>query len=257
LTDETCGDGPNDPIDQPRGKWRLRFVGYIECKMHERRAKRKKETPVENSARVTTRATVWMAIFTAILAGVGIATYCVLKNQLGEMRKTGIDAETTKRLDERAWMGVVGFGPAPEIGKSWSLVGTFSNTGKTPAKKVHLACTVEPASDEASIKWTAPTVQKPSLTSPNGQTLCIMHPISQTNVEEPKLVQKNLDDLAQTTLFVYGSVVYQDIFGMWHWLTFCSSMAKDGHSFDACKEGNDTGDGDMPPPPFNKIPKPD
>ena len=187
-----------------------------------------------------------MAIATGLIAIVSGGTLWILINQLQEAR-----------IDQRAWMGVVGFGPAPEIGKPWNLVATFSNTGKTPARKVHLACTVEPASDEAHIKWTAPTVQKPSLTSPNGQTICTMHPISQANVEGPKVVQQTLDDLAKTTLFVYGSVIYQDIFEKWHWLTFCSSMAKDGGSFEACKEGNDTGDGDMPPAPFNKIPKPD
>jgi hypothetical protein len=250
LDYETGGDGPNDPIDQFRANWGLRFVGYIERKLQKRKAKKKAETPQDRAARRTANATWWIAVFTIILAAGNLY-------QLREMHQTGIDAEETKRLDERAWMGVVGFGPGPEIGKPWNLLGIFSNTGKTPAKKVHLACTVEPASDEAFIQWTAPTVQKPTLTSPNGQTICTMLPISPRNVLEPQVTQQNLDDLSRTTLFVYGSIVYQDIFDRWHWLTFCSSMAKDGRSFEACKEGNDTGDGDMPPPPFNKISKPD
>jgi len=50
------------------------FVGYIERKFQERKARNVKESPADKGVRVTASATVWMAVFTFVLAFVGIAT---------------------------------------------------------------------------------------------------------------------------------------------------------------------------------------
>jgi hypothetical protein len=53
--------------------------------MKERAAKKKQETATDKAARITATATKWMAVFTFVLAFVGVGTLLVLKNQLKEM----------------------------------------------------------------------------------------------------------------------------------------------------------------------------
>lgn len=63
----------------------------MKCKFQERRTKKENETPADRAARVTATATYWMALFTFVLAVVGVATLCVLRIQLKEMHEGGVD----------------------------------------------------------------------------------------------------------------------------------------------------------------------
>ncbi len=74
MPDTEDGKQSSAPINQSSPKWWTRFISYIKRKMHERHSKYENETAGDRAARVTTRATVWMAIFTAVLALVGVAT---------------------------------------------------------------------------------------------------------------------------------------------------------------------------------------
>ena len=58
-------------VKAPRYRWGTRLVGYVKRKVHERRAKKQHEEPADRAARRTASATVWIAIFTVILALVG------------------------------------------------------------------------------------------------------------------------------------------------------------------------------------------
>lgn len=151
------------------------------------------------------------------------------------------------RLDQRAWVVLRGIGPGPTLDQPWNLNAVFTNTGKTPAKNVEWSCVNEYAKDESSLKrWRLPYAN-PTLLAPNDQKMCILHPVT-----TPKVTQPVLDVLksSQVQLFVYGSVVYLDVFGQWHWLTFCQKLQPEGQAWDGCTKGDDTGDGRYPPPPF-------
>jgi hypothetical protein len=66
---------PADPkIKQPRNWWWIRLVGYIERKLHERKTKKENENPVDRAARLTAKATVWIAVFTVLMAVVALGT---------------------------------------------------------------------------------------------------------------------------------------------------------------------------------------
>lgn len=51
--------------------WRFRLISYIERKLHDRKAEKKEEGPADRAARRTANATVWIAVFTVVLAVVG------------------------------------------------------------------------------------------------------------------------------------------------------------------------------------------
>lgn len=98
----------------------MRFVHYIKRKFHERRAKKASENAADHAARNTANATIWIAILTAVIAGVGFLQWRVLREhgeamqgqleamrgQLAEMKSTGkqTDAliEATSRQAEAA-----------------------------------------------------------------------------------------------------------------------------------------------------------
>jgi hypothetical protein len=157
------------------------------------------------------------------------------------------------RLDQRAWVVVKGIGPSPEANKQWNLRVVFSDTGKTPAKSFTASCAVEPADSEQAIKWTLSHFDGGSLLVPNDQHFCTLHPFGLG-----KLTQEAADYLTSQSAhnYVYGAAIYQDIFGRWHWLTFCSGMRPGAQEWQDCDNGNDTGDGNVPPPPFDKAAKP-
>jgi hypothetical protein len=98
LENENKDQPAAKPVPPPPSLW-VRFVGKIESKLQERKAKKAAETPVDRAARITATATVWMAAFTAVLVAVGILTLYVLKTQLKEMHEGGID---THNLAEAA-----------------------------------------------------------------------------------------------------------------------------------------------------------
>jgi len=56
------------PAQAPRRKKWRRFISYVKRKWNERAAKKKNEGPTDRAARRTATATVWMAIFTLVLA---------------------------------------------------------------------------------------------------------------------------------------------------------------------------------------------
>lgn len=91
LEDTSEGQGPDSQIAKPGPGWWTRLVGNIKRKMDERKAKKKDEPSVDRAARITARATVWMAIFTLVLAVTSGLTVLILKNQLKEMHEGGID----------------------------------------------------------------------------------------------------------------------------------------------------------------------
>lgn len=81
----------NTQINEPHSKWWTRFVGYVKSQMDKRRSKTEQETPADKAARLTAKATVWMAFFTLVIVIVNLGTLWVLNKQLGEMHDGGID----------------------------------------------------------------------------------------------------------------------------------------------------------------------
>jgi hypothetical protein len=170
--------------------------------------------------------------------------------------RAAVDAVSTSqeqiRMDQRAWLvpGKVGPGP-PEVGKPWDVSIYFSNKGKTPARNATWFCVDELAKDESSVKWYRLSPKDfPSMISPNDERHCKID-VSNGN----PVPQQDLDVLTSgaLTVFFYGAGTYEDVFGRFHWFTFCQFMTKTRDIMD-CKTNNDTGDGNRPPAPLGLPP---
>lgn len=84
MENEDESSNPGAQIEAPRKNGWVRFVGYIKRKRDERAAKKQNETPTDKAARRTAVATIWMAIFTFVLAATSAFTIWILKPTEGD-----------------------------------------------------------------------------------------------------------------------------------------------------------------------------
>jgi hypothetical protein len=64
----------NPEANQPGNDRRFGFIVHIKRKLHEHKTKKENEDPVDRAARLTAKATVWIACFTVVMALVGVGT---------------------------------------------------------------------------------------------------------------------------------------------------------------------------------------
>jgi hypothetical protein len=162
LDNETCGDGPNDEIDPLRDKRRLRFIGYVKRKLENRRAKKEKESATDRAARKTASASVWMAVFTLVLATASVGGIWIsyrtlteiqsgaaqtaqtiitlrsqassLEGQLNQLKESNRTAKDTLVANSRAWVGIQGTSSAAPVADSELDINiAYANTGHQPA----------------------------------------------------------------------------------------------------------------------------
>jgi len=182
--------------------------------------------------------------------------------QLKEMRKATQAAtdgvklgRSSTRLDLRAWLGVemiTGIPDAPVIDQPFDVAVLFRNTGKTPAKNVTTWGISRPKDDDSvpnvmEACGLAKTQGAHAMVAPNATSSLTLHA---TNGK--KLGKGWEAEFARRKLFVFGCVLYEDIFAGqkdWeghHWLTYCGLFNNATHKFDVCTRNSDTGDGDPP-----------
>jgi hypothetical protein len=137
VDNEQKRNPPAKPVPHHKDLWE-RFVRKIERKLQEREAKKNAENPVDRAARITAKATGWMALFTFVLAATSVGTIWILKNQLTEMHESGVDAQKAVRLEQRAWVGFQGTTPPTGFTETtpWKITAIFFNSGRTPAHNV-------------------------------------------------------------------------------------------------------------------------
>lgn len=165
--------------------------------------------------------------------------------------KTSI--ETTKeamRLDQRAWIGTEQMNsiPAtPEVDKTWDISATLRNSGKTPAKSVVMWNSEGVLKDipdvNADCKEAVRQKASNSMLPPNAINSVVVHVAN--GIKMPKTWESEIT--SGGSLYFHGCVLYDDIFGKKHWMTYCGSFdLTTKNSFLACRKYNDTGDGDPP-----------
>jgi hypothetical protein len=163
------------------------------------------------------------------------------------------DAHDNFKIDQRAWIGledIVSTPLVPEIGKPWDLAPSLKNSGKTPGKRVMMRNVEELSSDtpDVNIRCAEAVAMKASQTilPPNSSYKAVLHVAN--GVSLPKDWQKEITD--HGTLYVDGCIVYDDIFGDTHWMTYCARFTpvieSNPVSFLACPLYNDSGEGNQP-----------
>ena len=90
MPDAENGSSPTTPVKTTsKGRGWARLISYIKRKVYKRRTKKQEESPVDRTARHTANATIWLAVFTVVLAVVSGLTLRILNGQLGEMQGSG------------------------------------------------------------------------------------------------------------------------------------------------------------------------
>lgn len=179
------------------------------------------------------------------------------EQRIADNSKSALDASNTQsrdaldaaidasHLDQRAWIGVHEI-EADFSGSEVSTKMSFINSGKTPAKNVICWGAAEALHSEKEITipqsppFTYPTVIEPGLEQDINGTVHI--------VAKDQAAKLLFLSVTHETVYMYGAMIYWDIFKRQHWVKFCFFMEPNGKDWVPCEEHkNDTGDGPLPP----------
>jgi hypothetical protein len=79
------------------------------------------------------------------------------------------------RSDQRAWVVVKGIEGTPQLGQPWEVHVVFANTGRTPAKKVKITCSLESEKGSNTFRFRkSPYDQQQTLIVPNQDPYCAL-----------------------------------------------------------------------------------
>jgi len=150
-------------------------------------------------------------------------------------------AETTMRLDQRAWVAVPSVnGTKPELNQKLVYAVHLVDTGKTPAVKVvvHPGDELLPMSRQPDLSLETEPLNLGVL-SPGSERTYENGPVP--NSRKPTTLTKaDLANLKTLRLWVHGKVTYEDVFGVHHWITYCAFLRDDWSGYSFCQQGNDT-----------------
>jgi hypothetical protein len=151
-------------------------------------------------------------------------------------------AKSSAELDQRAWMGIAWISGKSEVGKQLTITVSFKNTGRTPAKKVRIRSVAEgiPKNEFPNFAKEKTVVQESKgIAFPQAEIFATLPLSKYKNLEENTL--KAIMN-ADTIIYVYGILEYDDIFKRHHWITFCYYLRPNESRYGAYKEHNDTDD---------------
>jgi hypothetical protein len=169
----------------------------------------------------------WIMVgITGIYVVVAFFQWCAMSDQLGAMRDQIKQSEESRKLDERAWVGVKSITFKPMVvGKKLGVVVALSNSGKTAAKEVNMAIhmkftndpqeTIE-VTEDYFINHVAHKSMDEALSA--GVILPGADYYGGTGIESSDLTQRVIDGVSDGTFKVYvvGQILYYDIFNELH-----------------------------------------
>jgi hypothetical protein len=147
-------------------------------------------------------------------------------------------------LDQRAWVSVIGIQGTPAIGQPWVITLFAKNTGKTFAKHFSFTAVEEGRVDRKTPDFNRdrrPKAESISLLAPNGEYVSKNVVSGEGSVPfRTNPDQSSLDNIKSGyyVQFAYGRMRYQDIFGQWHWTTYCFKLNRQ-IAWENCHEHND------------------
>jgi hypothetical protein len=188
--------------------------------------------------------------------------WTVMQEQSAEMKKStdaatkgakaAHDSVTLARenvhLDQRAWLAAFDIVGTPQVNKPYIVTVWMRNTGKTWATNVQTAIGAQ-IIDKAQqpnfndIKEIKPPDISSGIVAPN-------MPFNMTYQASKEGTVVTEDDLAlfnsrAVIIYIYGRIIYKDIFHCGHWTNFCF-FYNGGTNYAACNQFNDAGDDKCP-----------
>jgi hypothetical protein len=146
LPNSTDPGGSNNEPDTASPPWRKWVIEKPKAYFEKRRARKEQEKPEERYARKTALATIWMAVFTVVIAGIGVLQWKVLSL-----------SETTEEETQRAniWPKGTEITSSGNRNKDgvlvWNIIPYWENTGNTPPRHLTLYNTWEIYPDGAPV----------------------------------------------------------------------------------------------------------
>lgn len=164
--------------------------------------------------------------------------------------------QAAMRLDQRAWVGIGQLSAVPEsfhVNDKASVSVGFNNTGKTPAKNLMLTIVLVPVNrgERPKFSYTSVNPVPYGLLPPNGENHVSLSISKNKFTGEAWIITPELfKPLVSGDIrpCFHGYMIYEDIFGNPHWMTFCYFLDElpGPVKFGACHEHNSTGDGKTP-----------
>lgn len=146
--------------------------------------------------------------------------------------------------DQRAWVGLDTIEGQPILSKPFKIDIKLRNTGHTPAKKVLIYSFYEPLLIGSGKEITTSGENEPrnlGLIQPGATPGFLIDPQPSKIVE-----QADIDRLSKYTIYVHGTITYEDVFGGHHWTTYCAYYIPTAPLYGICENHNDAGDGERP-----------
>lgn len=158
-------------------------------------------------------------IFTGALVATATWQTVAIRDQLGAMR-----------TDQRAWINVTVDRPQIAINKGVTSVVHFTDTGKTPARRLSFSIRIEDVHPGGTphFEYAGTTTGEAGALFPNEPqkvpVAIIERSAINSAVNEPTLLtDTDFAELMDGTAHfaVYGWFDYDDVFGIHHWMKFC------------------------------------
>jgi hypothetical protein len=175
-------------------------------------------------------ATVVVAVATIVYASVTLGQLSTMKAQLKQMQ-----------LSSRAWVGCRGVSCAPIIAdQPFGVTLALKNTGQTPANKVKIGFAVHTGERDCDIESVAAgRADRAMIDIPEGRAIPPAIDITMANfatgVDNTCLAKIKDGTLV---LYVFGEVVYQDVFRERHMTAYCCVVDPNTWKLNAYKQYN-------------------
>lgn len=178
------------------------------------------------------RPTTWNITFNGILALTTVFLGCIAYQQL-----------KSSNLDQRAWVGPTSFiHPVGESvyfreGSQPSFGVVITNNGRTPARNLHVMIQRQtfPKGTPFDAKYSDEGGPESTAVLFPNQTFNLT-----TKPESRPLTARQVEMITtgEFTLYVFGMVTYEDVFGIKHRTTFCGYLTPDLTAFQTCSTYN-------------------
>jgi len=123
MNDTSEATGTDSPEKTPRIPLWTRFLGYVKRKENERRTKKESVPALDRAARLTSNATIWIAIFTCVSIVVNAGMFLILRRQLNLTRQEVVGQ----------YAAIIQFRVDPPAKNSNAISVSFLNGGEIPS----------------------------------------------------------------------------------------------------------------------------
>jgi hypothetical protein len=165
---------------------------------------------------------------TAIGVGVAVFALCGLIYNVRQSRRA-------MEINERAWVVPTKATTEQNDKGDFSFKIPFTNTGRSPALLTHAWIGTTP--NLSTIAKSDP------IAAGDGHDSYVLAPDGVGNTSTATFTAESLEPIRHGAhLYIYGTIVYQDVFGKSHWTQFCFYPGEDLKGFGPCPKHNTTHD---------------